>query len=221
MSGAARWVKARRPSGDEGMTLMELMIGMVIMSILMGICTSAIVSMFSSTGKTQTVANTSQQLDTAFDQLDKQVRYASSIDQPTGSVANNNLSVAFQTVSPTATVCTQLRIQVLTGTTQLQLVERTWPVVMNNTGAATAGTLSSWKQLANGVALTDQNGNPVTPFTVSTPAGASLQQLRLRLVAVDGTNQVQSKSVTDTIFSALNSGPTGSGTPVCAQAGTS
>ena len=207
MSGRLRRVIDRRPSGEDGTTLMELMIGMVIMTILMTICTSAIVSMFAGTGKTQAVANSAQQLNTAFVRLDQQVRYATAIDQPTGSLATNNLSVAFLTVnsSPTATsrICTQLRIQTMSGTSQQQLVERTWP--LNSDGSVSNGTTTGWTQLAGGITVYDQSGNAVTPFAVAVPSGATVQQLSLRLIDLDGTGQTPTKSFSEISFSALNS----------------
>ena len=213
---------ARRPSGDEGTTLMELMVGMVIMTILLTICTGAVVQMFSSTGKDQGLANTTQQLNTAFVRLDKQVRYASAIDQPTGSLATNNLSVAFQTVNPTGSTCTQLRIQPVAGTTQQQLVERTWAVT---SGSATATNLTPWTQLAGGVVTTGPSGSAVPPFSVSTPAGGAVQQLRILVGAVDAQGYAPTQSFSSVVFSALNSGATSTavtgGTPsaACAQSG--
>jgi hypothetical protein len=205
---------------------MELMVGMVIMTILMTICTSAIVSMFAGTGKTQAVANSAQQLNTAFVRLDDQVRYATAIDQPTGSLATNNLSVAFFTVNSTPTsitrTCSQLRIQTMSGTSQQQLVERSWPV--NADGSVTNGTITPWNQLAGGISVLDQNGATVVPFAVSVPAGATVQQLRLRLIDLDSTGQTPTKSFSEIAFSALNSTDSanavkyGSYVPACSQA---
>jgi Tfp pilus assembly protein PilE len=201
MSRLLQWVRRRGPAGDQGTTLMELMMGMVIMTILMTICTTAIVSMFSGTGKTQAVQNSAQQLNTAFIRLDDQVRYASAIDQPTGSATAGNLSVLFLTVTSASSTCTQLKIQPVPGSTQQQLVERSWP--LSSTSSAGA-----WNQLAGGVTIYDQNGATITPFTVSTPAGGTVQQLRLRLIALDSTGQTPTKSFSEVVFSALNSAAT-------------
>ena len=138
LPGLPARILRRRPTGDDGTTLMELMIGMVIMTILMTICTTAIVTMFAGTGKTQAVANSAQQLNTAFVRLDDQVRYATSIDQPTP----DGLSVAFLRITSTSAgttrTCLQLRIQTVAGTSQLQLMERSWPV--NADGSVSTGT---------------------------------------------------------------------------------
>lgn len=205
MSRLRLWVARRRPTGDEGTSLMELMVGMVVMTILMTICTSAIVSMFAGTGKTQGVQNSSLQLNVAFNRLDSQVRYASAIDQPTGSLSTDTLSVTFLTATPASNRCTQLRIRTLAGTTQQQLVERTWTVTVNPDGTVATSAVSGWSQLAAGITAIDQSGASVVPFTVSTPANGTVQQLRLRLIALDSASQAQTKSSSEVVFSALNS----------------
>jgi prepilin-type N-terminal cleavage/methylation domain-containing protein len=225
MKALIRRLRARRSTGDDGMTMMELLVGMSIMSIFMAVSTSAIVGMFSSTGKIQTLQHSASQLNIAFNQLDKQVRYATVIYRPTGPAtvpATSDWSVAFETDNPSSTTCTQLKIRaVAAGSGQLQLVERTWNVTVNSDGSLTQTAISNWSQLAVGISLTDQNQASVTPFAVSTPTGGTVQQLRLRLVDMDGTSQSLTKSFTEIGFSALNSAtassayPTGSTSTTC------
>lgn len=227
MTALIRRLRARRNTGDEGTSLMELMIGMSIMSIFMAITTMAIVGMFSSTSKIQTLQSSASQLNTAFNRLDKQVRYAAVIYRPAGPAsvpASANWSVAFETDNPSSTSCTQLKIRAVPdGSGQLQLVERTWDVTLNADGSLTQTAISNWSQLAVGISLTDQNQASVTPFAVATPAGGTVQQLRLRLVDLDGANQSLTKSFTEITFSALNSGaasssyPTGSTGTTCTE----
>lgn len=204
------------------MTLMELMVGMGIMTVFMGIATSAVVSIFSSTNKIQAVADSSSQLSTAFDRLDKQVRYASAIDPPVAPPAGD-WSVAFANTAGGTTNCTQLRIRTVPGGTEQQLVERGWTVSTNPDSTVSATGISGWTQLADGISLTDQSGAAVTPFLVSTPAGGTVQQLTLRLVALVDNGNSPTRSASAVSFSALNSaaastaaaaGPT---TAVCAQ----
>jgi hypothetical protein len=217
----------RRVSGDEGTTLMELMVGMGVMSIAMAIFTTAIVSMFSSTSKTQAVVNSSAQLNTAFGRLDVQVRYASDIYQPTRPPTGQSTpywSVIFQTDDPTSTTCRQLTIRPIGSTTVLNLVENTWTIPVNSDGSLLPPGPVSQSQLAAGVALVDQNGTAVTPFDVlevppaQGASGITVQRLHLQLVAVDGANKSKTRSFSEIWFSALNSampstarsgGPTG------------
>jgi type II secretory pathway pseudopilin PulG len=226
----------RRIAGDEGTTLMELMVGMTIMSIFLAIFTTAIVSMFSITNKTQAVVNGSTQLNLAFERLDAQVRYANLIDV---QLAAPNWSVAFQTDAPTSTTCRKLTVSlavpsdVRNGIALSNLVERTWTIPVNADGSwPDAGSYSAIQSvLASGV--TPVNA-AVNPFTVSTPVlGALLvppqqvdqvhQQLHLGLVAIGGNGQSLTKSFSEITFTALNSAspttarPSGTSLSVCAQ----
>ncbi len=225
----------RRIAGDEGTTLMELMVGMTVMAVFMAIFTAAVVTMFSSTNKTQAVVSSSTQLNLAFEHLDTQVRYATLIDQ---QVVTPTWSVAFQTDGPTATTCVKLMINptvpsvVLNGIVVNNLTALTWTMNVAADGTLPIPPLGSGTQtvLATGIELVDQNGAAVTPFFVSTPALGTLaqpqqevhQQLRLRLVGVGGNQKSLTKSFSELTFSALNSAtPTTArsrvaGTSVCA-----
>ncbi len=209
---------ARRASDDRGMTLIELLVGMGVMVTFMAIFTTAVVSMFSSSNKIQALENGATQLNTAFDRLDRQVRYATVIDQPIGP--STSPSVAFRTVDgPTSTTCTQLEIRTDSSGTAQQLVERTWPLTVNGNGSSTPGDPSPWHQLAAGITLVDQN----PPFTVPTTSSSDVkvQQLQVRLAAVGGGGRSRTSSFTDVTFSALNSSTPASGAPACVEPGES
>jgi type II secretory pathway pseudopilin PulG len=189
------------------MTLTEVMVGMVIMTIFMSIFTTSIISMFSSSNKVQASENSSAQLNTAFDRLDKQVRYASVID-PVINVPYPSVSFLTPATSAAAgPTCTQVAI--LTSVTGNPLKERSWP-------QATPGAATGWSQLALGISLVDQNGAAVTPFSIPTISGAIVQQLHLQLVAKDGTGQATTYSTSSVTFSALNAALANvSQTPAC------
>lgn len=197
-----RWLRAHRPRGDEGMSLLELMIGMVIMTVLLTISSTAIVGMFSSTNKTQAVQISSTQLSIAFDRLDKQVRYASVIDQP---VSSPTWSVAFRTEATATTPITCTQLQISPDGPGYRLVERTWTVNVAVDGSVSATNITNWNQLAAGISLTDQSNTAVVPFALPSLPGTSVQQLQLRLVAVNGAARSQAKSSSEITFSALNS----------------
>jgi prepilin-type N-terminal cleavage/methylation domain-containing protein len=209
----------RRVDGDDGMTLMELMVGMGIMTIFMAIFTTAVVAMFSSTSKTQAVKNSSTELNTVFDRLDRQVRYASAIDQPiqtTISPTNVEWSVAFRTDDPTSTTsatCNELKIRQVAGGTSQQLVARNWTRTTNTDGTTSASNVSAWSQLAGGITLTDLTGTTVTPFALPAPTdGITAQRLSLKLAAVDGNGKAKATSFSQITFSALNSTASSTGT---------
>lgn len=201
-----------RADPDRGTTLMELMVGMALMSIFMGIFTVAVVGMFSATNKIQAVENSSAQLNTAFDRLDRQVRYASAIDSPVApTTANLYWSVSFKTVDPTPATdptlptCTQLAVGIVGGVTQPRLAERTWQL---NADGSVVTPVPGWSQLAAGVTNgTASASSPDQPFTLPTVVGSALQQLHLRLIAQDGAG-LSTTSVSEVTFTALNSGAT-------------
>jgi type II secretory pathway pseudopilin PulG len=197
----------RRTAGDEGTTLMELMVGMTIMSIFMAMFTAAVVTMFSSTNKIQAVVSSSTQLNLAFERLDTQVRYAVLIvPDPSG------LSVAFQTDGPTSTTCRRVVVGpanpniVRNGIVLNNMVEGTWTTTVNRDGSLGSTGPETKSVIATGIALVDQNGTPVKPFTAAPAAQQIYQQLVLRLVGMDGNGQSLAKSFSEVTFSALNSG---------------
>ena len=198
---------------------MELVVGMSLMSIFMGLFTAAVVGMFSATSKMQAVVNSSTQLNTAFDRLDTQVRYASSIDQPVPPGTSPNpvsyWSVTFFTAAdPTTTsssgatpaTCTQIAAGTVNPINPIpfQLAERSWTV--NADGSALAAT--GWSQLALGVTNVTPSvaGTIDQPFSVQTTAGSGQQQLKLRFIDQDTTSKTLTTSVSEITFSALNSG---------------
>lgn len=198
-----RRLRRIRADRDRGTSLMELVVGMTIMSIFMAIVTVAVIQMFSAINTVQAVENSSTQLNTAFDRLDKQLRYATAIDQEV--FVSGNWYVAFESVGPTTplTTCTQLMIGTIGSSLQSQLSERTSTLV-DSTGAVIATpTWTDWTPLAAGVsaASTDR------PFTVPQPVVSSqLQQLDLNLQATDGTGASARTSFSRFTFTALNSG---------------
>jgi hypothetical protein len=220
-------------AGDEGTTLMELMVGMTIMTIFLAIFTTAIVSMFSITNKTQAVVNGSTQLNLAFERLDAQVRYANLIDS---QLAAPTWSVAFQIDAPTSTTCRKLTMSptvVREGIALSNLVERTWTMPVNADGSwPTSGSYSA----TNSVLASDVTpvAAAVNPFTVSTPVSGALlvppqqvdqvhQQLHLGLVAIGGNGRSLTKSFSEITFTALNSAtpttarPSGRAGSTCAE----
>lgn len=203
MTGVCARVLARhrkaRADGEGGFTMLEMVVGMTLMTIFLGIFTGSIVSMFDSTNKSQSVNNTSAQLNMAFDHLDKTIRYASYIGEPAVAV-DGNWYVVFQTTNTGTPVCTQLRID----QTKQQLQRRTW----NVTGTAPdteATDLTAWQPLASGITNGGAAAGPDQPFTF-TAAGSALtyEQLGFRLLAKDGSGKTETSSLSSVTFTAIN-----------------
>lgn len=184
--------RLRKMRSDAGVTLMELMVGLTIMTIFMGMFTGAAVMMYNSTSKAEAIGETASQLSIAFSRLDKSVRYASAISQP-GTGMDGNTYVEWQSTYSGATNCTQLRLD--TGADQLQ--QRTWTVA----GPGTYTALTNWTPLASGLAT---GATDVFSRSVSTETMPH-QQLRIYLVAQSMGRTGPTTPISDVTFTAFNS----------------
>jgi hypothetical protein len=193
-------------SDDAGITMIEMVVGMVIMGVFLIIFTGAIVAMASTSNKVEAVTSSSAQTNDAFLRLDKLVRYADAITTP-GTGAGGDWYVELDTVRNATSLetCTQLRVDI----TSKQLQQRTWTVTSNNgyTG------LSSWLPMAsniiNGAAA---SGSSTQPFSVPAQlanASTSFQRLMVTLVAASAGAASANTNATMT-FTALDSSATAS-----------
>ena len=124
----------RRPARDDGTSLIELLVGMMLMLIFMGMFTAAVILMNQSANKVESVSLTSNQVNTAFLKLDRMVRYAAAISTPGTAAVSKDWYVEFRTTNTGAEVCTQLRFDIASA----QLQQRSWRV---SGGTATNLTL--------------------------------------------------------------------------------
>ncbi|MES1171413.1 MAG: hypothetical protein ABUL56_03525 [Actinomycetota bacterium] len=83
-----RRLQAVRDDREAGVSIMELIISMLIFSFVLVVFMGAIVSMVRATSRNQVVSDTSTQLRTVYQRLDKEVRYASDINTPGTSGGN-------------------------------------------------------------------------------------------------------------------------------------
>lgn len=186
----------QRPGGvvrdDRGFALLEVLTALVVLSIFFAMFTGAIVTTFTSSSRSQGVANTSQELSLAFQHLDLQVRYVSYVSAPAQVPADeNNWYVEMQDSNASPTRCIQLRVSRSAG----QLQQRSWPV---------GGQPGSWQPLASRVV----NGGAVgaaAPFVVSRPnATVRSAQLTVNLETAQGSGDSAASSRTQLTFTALN-----------------
>ena len=200
---------------DAGLSLLELVVGLVIMTIFMTMFTAATVMMYNASSKSEALADTSSQLSIAFNRLDASVRYASAISTPGQSGAD--WYVEWLSTYTGSKQCTQVRLDAGVG----QLQQRTWSV--GSDGTATAVT--AWLPLASGLQLTDPaTSGPVVPFSVSIASDAArssalpYQQLDFHLVAASRGRTGVTTTATDVTFTAFNSKLLTTG-PICAEEG--
>lgn len=189
----------RRPHpSDDGYSLIEVMMAMVCMSILMTLVTSAIIQIYHSVNSVDAVSAAQTQVDTTFERLDKEIRYARGISDP-GTV-NSNQYVEYLLNSDSVDTCVELRMNNTTG----ELQRRQW--VKNQTPLAPTG----WQILASSVTAT-------TPFTVTAavpvlPTDFRYQRLTLDVTSVTGggaglsaaSGRAGSQRETNVTFTALN-----------------
>lgn len=210
-----------RDTGQDGTTLLEVVVGMTIMSVFLAVFTGAIVTLTRTQTHTEALTTSSNDVNVAFQRLDATIRYASQITAPGTTGTAGSWYVEFLTTANGPPVCTQLRVT--TGATNPQLQSRTWTPA---TATAVATTPTAWRPLAshitNGTAVPVPAGvTPAptavpVPFTVpaATGSGVRYQQLTVQLSASSGNPAVESDSTMT--FSALNS-TAGSAGASCVQ----
>lgn len=199
---------------EEGTTLIELVVGMALMAIFLGMFTGAIVMMNTAMNKSQAVNLSATQLNTAFLNMDKTVRYAAFITTP-GVGTSGDWYVELRVVNLGTEVCNQYRVDIATQ----QLQRRTWTVT-----DAAASTATAWvplsSNISNGAAAA---GATTQPFYLEPPVpNSSYQQLTVQLVSPAGSGASLTNSTSTFTFTALNSTATTSATsttPICQQQG--
>lgn len=200
LTGVRRRHRLVRGDGERGTTLLEMVVGMTIMTIFMGIFTGAILMLYRSSNKAEAIDLSTAQLNQAFLTLDKAVRYAAAISVPGTSTTGGtgDWYVELRTTNTGSEVCTQLRTDVATG----QLQRRTWTV----TNSVASG-VTPWVQLASGLGNAGAAaGSASQPFVLQ-PANATVnyQQLTFTLVGQSGAGPSQTSSRSSYLFTALNS----------------
>ena len=195
----ARLVGRGRHGDDDGLTLIDVLTSMAIMTVVMALFTSGIVQMYRMVNGTDARSVAQTQVSVALLRLDRDVRYASGISR-TGTTPGVSSSATVdylvretKTVSGALTVvpnCKRVRVQ---GTRLQQMV---WPLSMRD--VTRLGTTYRWTTLATGI-------TSPAPFTYSAPTTEiSYQRLTVTLRATSGTGpRAVSKNSTVT-YTALN-----------------
>ncbi|MCL3862848.1 type II secretion system protein [Actinotalea sp. K2] len=199
-----RLLRGRSSEDDEGMTLVELLVAMAIFSVVLAVFFGGLMTMTRSAVRAQDVTDSGDAVRKAFQMMDKQIRYANSINSP-GPGASGAHYVEFLTTSLPGgqePLCTQWRFD----PTARVLQVRTWRDVPT-------GTRSAWNTIATDV-RNDMLGDlaagiaPNPPFVLER-AGGTLTRQQL-MVSVDvGRGSAGPGSVTGadvaTVFVARNS----------------
>jgi prepilin-type N-terminal cleavage/methylation domain-containing protein len=172
-------------SAEAGFTLIEVVASMVVMTIFLTIFTGAMLQLYQSSNKSDSVSQESSQLNNAFLRLDREIRYAAVINSPTQ--LGSSFYVAFQQTYTASPVCFQLRLA------NGVLSQRSWP------GGVTPPVAPTWQALASN--LTNPTG--VTPFTVSI-SQTKTPQLQVSLQSTAGVANAATPRNTSLTFTALD-----------------
>lgn len=187
--------------GDDGITLIEVMVAMVVMAVVMIVFTTATIQIYRSTNQVQGAADAASQINIAYIRLDKEIRYATAISSPS---TTGDPEVEYLTTFTGTPTCTELRVQTLNGIPQLRW--RSWPQSATDLTSYTFVTLVAGVVAPSGAApFTVTPDSPVDPNAAST-----VQQLEVRLAAASSPGRQ-----IDISFTALNSNATLSSATAC------
>ena len=184
---------------DAGMTLIEVMVGMGLMSVVMVIATAGLAQIYGAVNETENTAEAQAQVTRAFERLDQEIRYSRSISTP--AMVSGDYYVEYLISADNVDTCVELRLR--TSTNELQ--RRQW---VKNVDPLVP---TPWKTLASVVVT--KTGVPFTTVAADKKelTGFRFQRLRLTVSAVLGggtgggsVSSGGSTRETDVTFTALN-----------------
>jgi prepilin-type N-terminal cleavage/methylation domain-containing protein len=188
--------RPRRLAGDDtGVTLVELMVSMTVMSVVTLMFVTAVMYIYRSTTRTEAMSVAQSQINNVFGRLEREIRYAAAMKHQPG-----HQSMEYLTVTDVTQVCTQLWV------TDARLKRRTWTERPNNPAPINR---TAWTVVAS------QVGHPA-PFTVLEPEETRpYQRLQVRLEAAVAGRDGPVRRLTDVTFTAVNTTPTIDASGVC------
>ncbi len=188
----------RRDRGDEGMTLVELIVAIGIFTLVLVVFMGGVVMMTRGTVRADVTASSGDAVRLAFQRMERQVRYAESVNYP-GTGASGRRYVEFRTgaaVSSTGyAMCTQWRWDPSSG----DLQSRTWRDVATP-------SVPAWATLITDVEDDDSYTARRYPFEVlaaNTSKNQPRQRLVLRLTV--GDESADARVSSESTFVARNS----------------
>lgn len=105
--------------GDAGMSLAEVLVAMAVAAVVMALTTTGVVQMYRSSTRAEVLSGEMIQLQTVFQQLDRSVRYATAISDPsTAPTIGGGWYVEWSSAVSGVPMCTQLRLDSASGLLQ-------------------------------------------------------------------------------------------------------
>jgi type II secretory pathway pseudopilin PulG len=192
-----------RDRDDAGLTLIDVVVAMTLMSVVLVVVTTGIVDMYRTANHAETAADTQARILAAFNRLDRQVRYAERV-----MVDNSDPTyyLAEFAMKDTANVrqCVQLRLPRNTGGA---LTTRQWPAASSATPTGTATTIAA--------DVVRPTGAPFTLTSAGT-ANSNFDRLTVKVSVQTGTGSRAQVRDFDLQFTALNTVPASADLNGCA-----
>jgi prepilin-type N-terminal cleavage/methylation domain-containing protein len=185
----AERLRRRRPRGDAGMTLTELLVSMIVFSIAIGMVYSAVILTMQWSKETQQAADAVNELRQGLAQIDRQVRSGNVLFSPEdedawlttcqdgGPGSNAGTCMRIFTQSNGDQKCVQWQIAPDPSGTGKVLQTRSW-----ETDWQTGGAVSAWSVVARDIHLVP--GTTPMPFTLegaSTPYKERMLRVHLEV----------------------------------------
>jgi prepilin-type N-terminal cleavage/methylation domain-containing protein len=204
-------------AGDQGFTLIEMMISLLVFAIFLSLLIGTIVGITRANTRVNVTAQTTSGILIVFQIFDRQIRYSDAINFPGAGTTSRYIEFRTPATSSSTgnTMCTQWRFDPVAKT----LSSRQW--TDGNAASATAFVM----RLSN----VADDGGATYPFqlTPASNAGSAMQQL---VLSIDGGNAPVKGAAITTTFVARNSSikspsntqavtPGVSDTPVCTFSG--
>lgn len=200
-----------RDRADDGVTLIEVMVTMAVMSVVMAVFTTGILQVYRSILPAESAAGAQAELRRVYQRLDKEVRYASWIAPP-GKVG----TVWYVEFAALGTECGQLRLDTVSQV--LRLVR--WTAGSPPSAGPVGLVLGSQLLVDGGEPPFKRQEAGSMPYASASPAldagtgfAPDHQRLRVHLAATVGS----STSRLGGTFTALNTSRDTTGTNACSE----
>ena len=176
---------------EAGFTLLELMISVSLFAVLMAVIIPSFFELQGPALQVEGMGKAQSQVNGAFETLDHEIRYASTLNSQSALSASGDWYEEFESTYTGSGVCTQLRYVNATG----ELDQRTW-------NENPTSNLSAWDPLATGL----QTALAASPFTFYPATGIEVRQrLGIALTATSATATQTISAPTSLIFAAVDS----------------
>jgi prepilin-type N-terminal cleavage/methylation domain-containing protein len=104
-----RLLRRARLRDDAGMSLVEIMVAMGIMSVVMVTATAGLAQIYHSVNESQNTAEAQAQVTRAFERLDQEIRYARGISTP--ATLDGDYYVEYLVAPNDVDTCVELRLR--------------------------------------------------------------------------------------------------------------